>query len=426
MTRTLAALLLLVGFSLELFAQEKGLPPWKTNVPIVSVKKELYKKHAKPRAAALVSVLYVGPKLEKREWQAVEINDDVHDKQQARWSLDNGRTWSEYVPMQPSSNVKHKGVTVWEGGGASSHDPASGLLVDLWLRQISHKGYNNFTYYRTSSDLGKTWSAPKQLVYEESSAFDPQDPLKASFLKKSQGYFGSNILVRSDGALVTCVAHANAAGDKKNEGRAWKLGSLCFVGKWNPAKKDYDWKAGQRVEISDELSSRGLMEPEVAELKDGRILVAWRGSNTSKTPGRRWFSTSSDGGMTLSQPAEWKYDDGSSYYAPSSYHRMIRHSNGKLYFIGNMSATPPSGNMPRHPLLIAEVDEKLAALKKKTVSIIDERQSGQGPDIQFSNFSLLENRETHDLELHLTTYGQEANPSDWASADNYKYIVTIK
>jgi hypothetical protein len=31
------------------------------------------------------------------------------------------------------------------------------------------------------------------------------------------------------------------------------------------------------VEISPGVSSRGLMEPEVAELKDGRVLVIWRG-----------------------------------------------------------------------------------------------------------------------------------------------------
>jgi hypothetical protein len=57
---------------------------------------------------------------------------------------------------------------------------------------------------------------------------------------------------------------------------------------------------------------------------------------------------------------------------------------------------------------------------------IDDRQPGQGPGLQLSNFSLLENRETHELELHLTTYGQEEDAADWASADNYKYTLTIK
>jgi hypothetical protein len=62
------------------------------------------------------------------------------------------------------------------------------------------------------------------------------------------------------------------------------MASLCFVGKWDPKTQDYNWKAGKRVEISPYLSSRGLMEPEVAELKDGRLLIVWRGSDTPKTP----------------------------------------------------------------------------------------------------------------------------------------------
>ena len=100
--------------------------------------------------------------------------------------------------------------------------------------------------------------------------------------------------------------------------------------------------------------------------------------------------------MTLGPVRELKYDDGSSFYSPSSYHRMIRHSmSGKLYWIGNISAAPPSGNSPRYPLVIAEVDETIPALKKSTVTVIDDKQPGQTDAIQFSNFSLLEDRESH-------------------------------
>ena len=40
---------------------------------------------------------------------------------------------------------------------------------------------------------------------------------------------------------------------------------------------------------------------------------------------------------------------------------------------------------------------------------------GQG-NIQFSNFPLIEDRLTHDFILHITTYGQEPNAQDWATA----------
>jgi hypothetical protein len=209
------------------------------------------------------------------------------------------------------------------------------------------------------------------------------------------------------------------------------MGSVLFLGRWRPDRSEHEWTPGARIEISLDRSARGLMEPEVAELGDGRLLVVWRGSNlgwdgtASKEPGRKWFSLSTDGGRTLSPVQEWRYDDGSRFYSPSSIHRMIRHSvTGKLYWLGNICPGPPAGNSPRYPLVIAEVDEPRAAPKRHTVTAVDDRRDGQG-DIQFSNFSLLEDRETHDLELYLTTYGQEPDPADWATADCYKYTLRV-
>lgn len=85
----------------------------------------------------------------------------------------------------------------------------------------------------------------------------------------------------------------------------------------------------------------------------------------------------------------------------------------------------PNGNSPRYPLVIAEVDYETGLLVRSTVTLIDDRREGQG-DIQFSNFSLLEDRETHDLELYLTTYGEDPNPALWTAADCYKYSLKIK
>ncbi len=409
-----------------------GQPPWKANPPIVTVTKELYKMHAKPREAAQVSMAYVGPRLELRQVHSVESRSDVADNVRARWSSDNGRTWSAFVPIKPSTSHKYGDVPVREHEGCTVFDPAAGVLVQMWLRQVVTGGlWHNFTYSRFSRDQGRTWSNPRQLRYETGDPFDPQTPRKATFLNHNEGYVGSNILVRSDGTLVHCVAHANAPGDVKNNERPWRMGSVLFLGKWNQQEQDYDWSPGARVEILPEHSARGLMEPEVAELRDGRLLVVWRGSThgwdgtVAKLPGHKFFSISSDGGQTLSPPAVWTYSDGTSFYSPSSYHRMIRHSaTGKLYWLGNICPDPPKGNSPRHPLVIAEVDEDRGALRKPTVTAIDDRQPGQG-DIQFSNFSLLENRETHALELSLTTYGQEPDANDWATADSYHYTLAL-
>ena len=73
--------------------------------------------------------------------------------------------------------------------------------------------------------------------------------------------------------------------------------------------------------------------------------------------------------MTFSDIRELKYDDGASFYTPSTMCGLIRHSaTGKLYYIGNISPTPPRGNSPRYPLIIAEIEERMPALRRKTVT----------------------------------------------------------
>jgi hypothetical protein len=79
--------------------------------------------------------------------------------------------------------------------------------------------------------------------------------------------------------------------------------------------------------------------------------------------------------------------------------------------------------------VIAEVDETIPALKKGTVTIIDDRQPDQSDEVSFSNFSVNENRETHDIELWVTPIGAKArhkdSPSDHWESDSYKYTLTI-
>jgi hypothetical protein len=414
---------------------EELQPPWKANRPIATVKKELYRKHPQPGAAAVVSVAYVGPKLERLEIHNEVLRSDVGSSARWRLSTDNGNTWSDFQPMMPLGNiVVYVGVEVWEGGGPKLFDPQTGVLVEMWLRQIKTNQadrkvkpqFSQCTYSRISRDFGKTWSEPQMLRYEPGEAFDPKKPLAPGFIAANQAYFGSNILKLAKGELLHAVCNANTPDDAKKNARGVfgeRMGSLCFLGKWNPDIENYQWTPGKPVAISPDRSSRGLMEPELAELKDGRVLVIWRGNNTNTTPGRKFFSLSADGGRTFGAVEEMQYNDGSGFYSPSSYHRMIRHSvTGKLYWIGNISAAPPQGNLPRYPLVIAEVDEAIPALKKNTVTAIDDKRPDQNDAIQFSNFSLLEDRESRSLELYMTLYGETASKFD---ADCYKYVVTL-
>ena len=74
---------------------------------------------------------------------------------------------------------------------------------------------------------------------------------------------------------------------------------------------------------------------------------------------------------------------------------------------------------------MAEVDEDRAALKKHTVTAIDDRPDSADFNYQLSNFSLYENRDTHDLELFLTPYGQQKGRQNRMNADSWHYVLSI-
>jgi hypothetical protein len=402
-----------------------GEPVWRSNDPIAVTKRTLYRAHREPGVASLVSLFETGPAGQRIEVQAWERESDVPDQPVIRFSTDAGQSWTDFVPLPPTMTT-YAGVPVWEGGWTKAYDPAHQRLVELWLRQIQRNDrFHCFTYSRYSEDGGHTWSHPKPLRYEPSDPFDPNDPLKPSFLDHNQTYFGTNILPLPDGTLFTVTAHANADHDPLHNARPWRLASVPFRGHWSEAEHDYVWIAGGKIEISPDKSSRGLMEPAAALLSDGRILVVYRGSNTPTSPGRKWFSLSTDQGRTLSQPKPWTFDDGMEFASPSSIHQFHRHRvSGKLYWFGNISVAAPKGNDPRYPLIVAEVDEVTATLRKETVTAVDDRFPWEHPQLQLSNFSILESPITHDWEIWLTRYYED--PSHVFSADTYRYLVRLR
>ncbi|NQU21223.1 MAG: exo-alpha-sialidase [Candidatus Nealsonbacteria bacterium] len=334
-----------------------------------------------------------------------------------------------------------EGVRVFWGPLPQFYDAKREAIASIWLRQTKLRGvYHNQIFSRFSTDLARTWSEPRQMMYEPGASFDPEKPFEPEYLKNNPGYFGNNIIRHSNGTLIHVATSVNIPSDAPDPNpkgiSVWSapadarcIGSMCFIGQWDDQFNDFRWTAGKPVWVSRSISSRGLAEAEAAELEDGRVLVVWRTSNVGldpkEVPGHKFFSVSTDGGRTLDLPKPWTYDDGTAFFSPSSFHRMIRHGvTGRLYWIGNISPGPTRGNSPRYPLVIAEVDEKIPAIRRDTVTVIDDRRRGDDARLQLSNFSLLENREDHSLEIYLTRLGED--PSDFWGANAYKYTLQLK
>ena len=107
----------------------------------------------------------------------------------------------------------------------------------------------------------------------------------------------------------------------------------------------------------------------------------------------------------------------------TSIHSFVRSSkNGRLYWLANIVAEPPSGNGPRYPLAIAEIDEEEVAVRRDSVTTVDERGMDEPVALQLSNFSILEDRETQNIEIYLTRIGENAEHF-WQGAV-YRYVFS--
>jgi hypothetical protein len=148
--------------------------------------------------------------------------------------------------------------------------------------------------------------------------------------------------------------------------------TAILIGRWDRNDR-LSWDVSDRIVGNPSRTTRGLLEPTLAELSDRRILVIMRGSNARRRkrgldlPSYKWRSVSADGGRTWTAPEPWTYAGGDPFFSPSSMSRLFTHSSGRIFWIGNITPENADGNSPRWPLVIGEVDPNTLGLVKRVL-----------------------------------------------------------
>ena len=379
---------------------------------------------------------------------------DFNNSHTVRYSDDNGRTWS------PESDVRGGECFAAPDGSwewvnidlyTDIHNPVHGHSVGVRMERIYRGGHAaaEEAYWAGRAEMsdhcyllvreGDGPAAAFPIRYEDGPAFDPADPLDEAYFNTNTSFFGMpHVAGNGDLWFALCVGVTKCCRMLGMDVREVfpscpdiVSGMLVCHGVWDGTR--YDLTFSRPVVISDLLSSRGLMEPTVAVLKSGRVLVVLRGSNERSenwhtrivpgAPGLKWYCWSDDGGKTFTAPMPWHFDDGQVLCSGSAISHLIRSGKtGTLYWIGNVTSHRVDGSFPRWPLQIVEVDETCGTAKKETLTVIDTKREGETDKVQLSNFSLLEDRETGNLELLLTKFGQH---SDTYRAETWKYTIEV-
>lgn len=352
------------------------------------------------------------------------VASDTLGKIFQRKSSDNGGSWSKadlfFEPKKMKGGVLRCGESTLfldKDKGAILHFYNYHLYPDsLFSGQVLK--YTRI-FSRISFDRSKTFTPALQLIqkgfneknWAEGVTFG-ENTVAISFCAPLKTSVGNVLLPVQKGPSNSDFNHPFSI--------PWQAG--CMIGTWQG--DTLVWDMGKTVSISSEISSRGLCEPTIAELSGGTLLMVCRGSNAGIThmPGYKWMATSKDDGWTWSEPEPFRYNTGENFFSPATGSRLIRHSSGKLYWIGNITRENPNGNRPRYPLQIAQVDEEKRVLVKDSVRIIEDKKAGDSAFVQFSNFKVYEDRKTKEFVLTMARI-QERRKSDHTSpAYEYRFI----
>jgi hypothetical protein len=349
-------------------------------------------------------------------------------------SPDNGRTWT-VLPANPAFDAK-----LPHGYRRDAFpvfvDHTNGRILKV-IPSLDTRGLDprinepaiaeqaSYLRYRVSIDGGKTFLFDEPIVQKGKT---PQNPFDGVYTGKNGVYMGDvgSQIIRTRAGRIIVPAQARVLGpDGKlfSPGGGWTYHDvLMVIGRWRNDNR-LDWTIA-RIAADPARSTRGMIEPTLAELSDGRLLCVMRGSNggakdpNCKIPSYKWRSVSSDGGLHWSKPKPWTYDDGTPFFSPSSMSLLLTHSSGRIFWIGNISPTNCRENDPRYPLVISEVDRNTLRLIKNTLLTVDTKRPDES-GVNLSHFWGYEDRETNEIVIVGARYSVDYNkhtPRVWRIA----------
>ncbi len=357
--------------------------------------------------------------LEQR-WSRSDTIDTVY----RRTSGDNGRTWS--APVESKTGEKRAGGTWRKHPRAGYVDRRTGRLLEFWMEAVLPtddplEGLRNYGVYY-SIDGG-----PARQMIHKGPGFDARRPIPGCELGRNGfmlGDHGSMPVTAPNGEVLVPLEIFPARDGKlynPGGGYTWSDAAVA-IGRWKGG--DLEWTMSNLVAGDPAVTTRGMVEPTIAFLDRKRVLMVLRGSNdrNTKLPGYKWYSISTDRGHTFPPARPWTYGDGANFYSPSACSLLLPHSNGRLYWLGNITPGNPKGNRPRYPFVIGEVDRGSGLLVRSSVRTIDDRKEGEDEILTLSNFYAHEDRETREIALYMTRLF--AFNDGWVG-DGLKYRVSV-
>ncbi len=343
---------------------------------------------------------------------------DTYDDFGDTISVDNGDTWSPWRMRQTSVPVDGGRMRWIEN--ACFFDAQRDTLWNFVSKRVYTENETPRTRTAFLVEINRYDPAADQWVFLKDTNLGLAN-LMVSFCRPMRTASGR--------LLVPAATYAvNDRGEPRMHpvSNSLELQALVMIGEPGP-DGTLSWRASDRVCGDPDKTSRGLCEPMILQLGDGRIAMILRGSNMGMehAVGCKWVSFSVDDGQTWSRPEPLHYADGGVVESGATGGALFRsETDGRAFWIGNPAIdAPASGNWPRHLLAMFEVQEEPFALRRETMAVIERGDTEKTPKVQYSNFRFYQDRLTGDVVLYMSDFG--ARGENWKRADYWRYRIIL-
>ncbi len=390
-----------------------------------AVRREVFRASPKQGVAVMAYAWYTSArggsmKSIEQHW----TRSDTIDVAYVRHSRDHGVTWTG--PEEMRTGERTAAGMLRRHPRAGFIDPATRRYIEFWTEGVLPtddplEGMRRWNiFYRTGG--------VEQQIIHTGAEFNATHPLPGIFSGKNCVMLGDmpcTPIGMPDGRILVPVEITPLGPDGKlyNPTGAYTYTEVAVLhGSWQQNK--LQWEMSQPIKADPARATRGMDEATIQILNDGRLLMILRGSNDRhpELPSYRWAAFSTDGGRRWTEPQPWTYDGGTPFFSPSACSQLLRHSSGRLFWLGNITPGNPRGNRPRYPFVIGEVNRNNGMPLRPTIRIIDTLQDGEDPVLSLSNFYAREDRRTGEVIVHMTRLF--ARPRLWAG-DAYLYKIRV-
>ena len=328
------------------------------------------------------------------------VHNNSHGTGSANWrqwtntiqrtvSEDNGATWTPYGPaIENDSHQSGKYTRTWH----HFLDPENGLLLSIFQR--SRRGTADgpkitSLHCQISTDAAKTWDEPKQIVHPSA---------ECDAIHWMPGVTSGKLNVGVDQGPFAKLGDGTVVFGFTLQSSDMPMGVAFLRGRWSEDQTGLAWDMGGVIRVPAAVSESGVCEPDILHLGGQRLLTTMRcqGIKSKGVPSTRQYALSEDGGQTWSAPQALQYDDGSTVCVPASLAAFEREpQTGKAYWFANILDKPVTGQIPRYPLAIAELDTDRICLLRDSVTVIQDLPDG-APEA---------NEDAHELGRRYSNFG---------------------